>query len=72
MDEYTHFITDVVYARDYKIFDTKNGMVNQRAAFMHENMLDIKALILAKEARAGTERIGAKIPLPKKVQKTRA
>ena len=39
---------------------------------MHENMLDIKALILAKEARAGSERIGAKIPLPKKVQKTRA
>jgi len=40
---------------------------------MHENMLDIKALMLAKEARAGGERLGlARIPLPKKVVKTRA
>ena len=40
---------------------------------MHENMLDIKALLLAKEARSGSERLGmARIPLPKKVVKTRA
>jgi len=28
MDEYTHIIQNVVYARDPKIFDTKNGWVN--------------------------------------------
>lgn len=28
MDEHTHFIQDIVYARDPKIFDTKNGLVN--------------------------------------------
>lgn len=45
MDEYTHIIQNIVYARDPKIFDTKNNWVNQRAAFMHENLLDIKQLI---------------------------
>ena len=33
MDEFTHIIQNIVYARDPKIFDTKNGFVNQRAAF---------------------------------------
>ena len=33
MDEFTHIIQNVVYARDPKIFDTKNGYVNQRNAF---------------------------------------
>ena len=42
MDEHTHLIHNIVYARDPKIFDTKNGYVNQRAAFVHENTLDIK------------------------------
>ena len=28
MDEYTHIIQNIVYARDPKIFDTKNGYVN--------------------------------------------
>ncbi len=28
MDEFTHFIQNIVYARDPKIFDTKNGYVN--------------------------------------------
>lgn len=28
MDEYTHIIQNIVYARDPKIFDTKNGFVN--------------------------------------------
>ena len=45
MDEYTHIIQNIVYARDPKIFDTKNGYVNQRAAFLHENFLDVKAMI---------------------------
>ena len=28
MDEFTHIIQNIVYARDPKIFDTKNGFVN--------------------------------------------
>lgn len=59
MDEYTHIIQNIIYARDPKIFDTKNGFVNQRAAFMHENMLDIKSLIRMNEDRNGDrERFG--------------
>ena len=60
MDEFTHFIQNIVYARDPKIFDTKNGYVNQRAAFMHENMLDIKQLIRMNEEKSvhgGGERL---------------
>ena len=45
MDEYTHIIQNIVYARDPKVFDTKNGFVNQRNAFLHENFLDVKAMI---------------------------
>ena len=45
MDEYTSLISNIVYARDPKIFNTKNGYVNLRNAFVHENLLDIKALI---------------------------
>ena len=45
MDDTTHVINNVVYARDPKVFDTKTGYVNQRAAFVHENLLDIKQLI---------------------------
>jgi len=58
-----------VYARDPKIFDTKNGFVNQRAAFMHENMLDIKNLIRINEERSGAnERFGApRLPPPKRI-----
>ena len=68
MHEFTHIIQNIVYARDPKIFDTKNGFVNQRAAFMHENMLDIKALIRINEERTGAaERFGAKLPPPKRV-----
>jgi len=69
MDEFTHIIQNIVYARDSKIFDTKNGFVNQRTAFMHENMLDIKALIRINEERAGGgDRFGApRMPPPKRV-----
>ena len=28
MDDMTHIIQNIVYARDPKIFDTKNGLVN--------------------------------------------
>jgi hypothetical protein len=52
MDEFTHIIQNIVYARDPKIFDNKNGFVNQREAFMHENMLDIKPLIKINEERS--------------------
>ena len=61
MDEYTHIIQNIVYARDPKIFDTKSGFVNQRNAFMHENMLDIKAMIRAKDERENAERYGLKV-----------
>tara|TARA_B100000519_G_C14012943_1_gene329613 strand:- start:474 stop:659 length:186 start_codon:yes stop_codon:yes gene_type:complete len=60
MDEYTHIIQNIVYARDPKIFDTKSGFVNQRNAFMHENMLDIKQMIRLKEERENAERYGLK------------
>ncbi len=51
MDEFTHIIQNIVYARDPKIFDNKNGFVNQKEAFMHENLLDIKPLIKINEER---------------------
>lgn len=51
MDDCTHFIQNIVFARDPKIFDTKNYLVNQRQAFMHENYLDIKAMIKAQEIK---------------------
>jgi len=61
-----------VYARDPNIFDTKNGLVNQGAAFMHENMLDIKNMIRINEERSGKERFGApKLPPPKRIPKTK-
>lgn len=74
MDEYTHIIQNIVYARDPKIFDTKNGYVNQRGAFMHENMLDIKQLIRMNEERSGHtgERLFGNNPRPtKKPAKTK-
>jgi hypothetical protein len=45
MDENTHTIQNIVYARDPKIFDNKNGVVNQKSAFLHENYLDVRNLI---------------------------
>jgi hypothetical protein len=72
MDEYTHIIQNIVFARDPKIFDTKNGFVNQRNAFMHENMLDVKNLIRLNEERAGNhDGFNRRMPPPKKFQKTR-
>ena len=54
-----------------KIFDTKDGYVNQRNAFMHEYMLDIKALIRAKEEKESQEKYGIRIPPAKKIVKTK-
>jgi hypothetical protein len=72
MDEYTHIIQNIVYARDPKIFDTKNGFVNQRNAFMHENMLDVKNLIRLNEERAGNhDGFNRRMPPSKKFQKTK-
>ena len=42
MNEFTHIIQNIVYARDPKVFDTKNGFVNQKNAFLHENYLDVR------------------------------
>ena len=53
MDDTTQNITNIVYARDPKIFDTKSGQVNMMRAFLHENMLDLKGLIAANEAKSG-------------------
>ena len=72
MDEYTHIIQNIVYARDPKIFDTKNGFVNQRAAFMHENTLDIKPLIRLNEEKSGNnDNFVRRAPPPKRIIKTR-
>jgi len=73
MDEFTHIIQNIVYARDPKIFDTKTGFVNQRAAFMHENTLDIKPLIRLNEERSGNhEGLGRRVmPPPKRITKTK-
>lgn len=62
-----------MYARDPKIFDTKSGFVNQRNAFLHENMLDIKGLIRSNEERSGgAEGFGVRRPPPpKKVGKSK-
>ena len=59
MDDTTQEIKNIVYARDPKVFDTKTGFANQRNAFQHENMLDIKSLVAAQESRApGGMRMG--------------
>jgi hypothetical protein len=72
MDEYTHIIQNIVYARDPKIFDTKNGFVNQKEAFMHENRLDIKSLIKNNEDRMGNnDNMGRRAPNPKRLIKTK-
>ena len=71
MDEYTHIIQNIVYARDPKIFDTKSGFVNQRNAFMHENMLDIKNMIRLKDEKENAERYGLKFQAPKRQPKTK-
>jgi len=72
MDEYTHIIQNIVYARDPKIFDTKNGFVNQREAFMHENRLDIKTLIKNNEERMGNnDNMSRRAPPVKRIVKTK-
>ena len=73
MDESTSTIQNIVYARDPKVFDNKNGVVNQKNAFLHENYLDIRTLIRINEARnADGDKIGMiKKPPPKIIHKTR-
>lgn len=73
MDENTVTIQNIVYARDPKVFDNKNGVVNQKNAFSHENYLDIRTLIRLNEARnADADSIGkVKKPPPKIIHKTR-
>ena len=73
MDENTVTIQNIIYARDPKVFDNKNGVVNQKNAFSHENYLDIRTLIRLNEARnADADSIGkVKKPPPKIIHKTR-
>ena len=47
--------------------------MNQRNAFMHENLLDVRVLMLQNQARSGSDRIGMpRMPMPKRVMKTPA
>lgn len=45
IDDTTHFIKSIVYARDPSIIDREKQHVHQRDAFSHLNNLDIKSLI---------------------------
>lgn len=45
IDSTTHWIKNIVYARDPTIIDRETMRVNQRDAFSHENTLDVKAMI---------------------------
>lgn len=45
IDDSTHIISNIVYARDMKIFEKTSGLVNQRNAFNHQIILNIKQLI---------------------------
>lgn len=54
MDDTTHFIKSIVYARDPKIIDQEKQHVHQREAFSHMNNLDVKALV-AKSQLYGEE-----------------
>ena len=73
MDDTTQHISNIVYARDPKVFDTKSGNVNQKNAFSHENYLDVKSLIKLNQARnTDVDKIGGiKMPPPKKIIKTK-
>lgn len=74
MDENTVTIQNIIYARDPKVFDNKNGVVNQRGAFLHENYLDVRGLIQLNQARNpdADKIIGViKKPPPKIIHKTR-
>mmetsp|Transcript_8611 Transcript_8611/g.10089 ORF Transcript_8611/g.10089 Transcript_8611/m.10089 type:complete len:97 (+) Transcript_8611:67-357(+) len=45
IDDTTHFIKSIVYARDPKIIDQEKQHVHQRDAFSHLNNLDVKMLV---------------------------
>ena len=45
IDDTTHFIKSIVYARDPKIIDTEKQHVHQRDAFSHLNNVDVKMLV---------------------------
>ena len=49
MDDSTRFIHNAVYARDTSIIDPETGMIPQRAAFSHQNELDVKRLVKERE-----------------------
>ena len=54
IDDTTHFIKSIIYARDPKIIDQEKNHVHQRDAFSHLNNLDIKMLV-AKSQLMGEE-----------------
>ena len=45
IDDTTHFIKSIVFARDPSIIDQEKQHVNQRDAFQHTNNLDVKMLV---------------------------
>ena len=49
IDDTTHYIRSIVYAKDPSIIDQEHQHTHQRNAFCHLNNLDIKNLIKKKE-----------------------
>ena len=45
IDDTTHYIKSIVYARDPKIIDPEKQHVHQRDAFSHLNNVDVKLLV---------------------------
>ena len=49
IDDTTHYIRSIIYAKDPSIIDPEHNHTHQRNAFCHLNNLDIKTLIKKKE-----------------------
>ena len=49
IDDTTHYIKSIIYAKDPSIIDQEHGYTHQRNAFCHLNNLDVKTLIKKKE-----------------------
>lgn len=64
MDSTTHWIKNIIYARDPTIIDRETMRVNQRDAFSHENILDVKTMIQKREA-SNAVKLAAVTNMPK-------
>lgn len=52
IDDTTHFIKNIVYARDPRIIDEEKGHCHQRDAFSHLNNVDVKLLVVKNQIMA--------------------